>query len=68
MRKLKKTEKFIIAMADSDYITYDCQEHGIFQLHVNKNDGKCPYTCNSKVSLVEDVDTLKEQFKKELDL
>lgn len=32
MRKLQKTEKMMIAMSGDNYTTYDCAEHGIFQI------------------------------------
>jgi hypothetical protein len=67
MRKLQKTEKMIIAMADDNYTTYDCTEHGIYQKRKDVDDGKCPYsTCKGKVSLVENIDELKEKYKLEL--
>jgi len=67
MRKLQKTEKMIIAMVDDNYITYDCTEHGIFQKRKDVDDGKCPYsTCKGTVSLVENINELKEKYKLEL--
>ena len=56
-------------MVDDNYTTYDCTEHGIFQKRKDVDDGKCPYsTCKGKVSLVENIDELKEKYKLELGL
>ena len=67
MRKLQKTEKIIIAIVDDNYTTYDCTEHGIFQIRKDTDDGKCPYsTCKGKVSLVENIAELKEKYRTEL--
>lgn len=67
MRKLKKTEKVIIAMSSDNYITYDCSEHGIFQHRKDTDTKKCPYpSCVGKVALVENITELKETLKTEL--
>jgi uncharacterized protein YbcV (DUF1398 family) len=69
MRKLKKTEKMIIAISDDNYTTYDCSEHGIFQIRKDVDNGKCPYsTCKGSVVLVENINELREACKSELNL
>jgi histidinol phosphatase-like PHP family hydrolase len=67
MRKLEKTEKFIIAMSDDNYTAYDCTEHGIFLNKKDDDNGKCPHPmCDGQVSIIKDINKLKEKFKVEL--
>lgn len=65
MRKLLKTEKYIIACTDSNYTTYDCPNDGVFQLHKSKDDGICRQ-CKNKVPPMDNVDELQKKFKEEL--
>lgn len=58
----------IIACVDeSEYTTFACEKHGIFQQRVDVADGKCPY-CQQKCEKVKNIHELKKQFRKELNL
>ena len=65
-KKFAKTEKVIIAMDNGEnYNTYRCDEHGVFQKRKDVDDSKCPY-CKKACNPVENIDELRQQFKKEL--
>lgn len=65
--KFEKTEKFLIANADKKYTTYRCDEHGVFQMRKDVDNGLCPY-CKKQYLPMENIEELKEKFKKELGL
>lgn len=69
MRRLSKVEKFIIAEYDEEFNAYYCSKHGIFMRSKDKDDGKCLYSnCEGVVTIVHDIEELKEKYKKELNL
>ena len=70
MPRFCKTERFLIAnVDDSQYSTYRCPVHGVFQIRKNVDDGLCPYSsCKQKGQTIENYQELKEKYKKEFNL
>ena len=64
--KISKIEKNLIALGDNEkYNTYHCAEHGIYQKRKDVDDKKCIY-CKKENEVVENIDELKEKYRKEL--
>jgi hypothetical protein len=62
------TEKWLIACVDTEkFNTYECEEHGIYKKSKDSDDGKCIY-CGKVHEPLEDIEELKKQFSKELNL
>ena len=69
MRRLSKVEKLIIAEYDEEFNAYDCSEHGIFMRRKDKDDSKCLYSnCEGIVTTVNNIEELRDKYKKELNL
>ena len=66
-KRFCKTEKFLIAMADDKYVTYRCDEDGVFQLRLDVNTGNCP-RCKKHYEPLENIDELQKKYKMELGL
>jgi hypothetical protein len=66
-KRFCKTEKYLIAMADDKYTTYNCDKDGVFQLRNDVNSGNCP-RCKKYCEPFENINELKEKYKIELGL
>jgi len=66
MGKYLKAEKVIIAMHDDSVNTYQCSIHGVFSKRKDVDDKKCGPNCKGEITVIENVNELKEKFKEEL--
>ena len=67
MKRLSKTEKYIIAISDpEEYNVFVCPEHGVYAIRKGeKNNTTCSY-CQKKGEKLDNQQDLFNQFRKEL--
>lgn len=65
MRKYTRRERIMIALSTNEYLFFDCKQHGLFSVRIGQ-DVKCPYGCNNEISLVDNIDGLRKDYRREL--
>lgn len=67
MRKYTRRERIMIALSTNESLFFDCKQHGLFSVRIGQ-DVKCPYPygCNNEISLVDNIDSLRRDYRREL--
>lgn len=66
MKKLSKTEKYIIAISDpEEYNAFVCPEHGVYAMGKGYKSTVCSY-CKKQGEPLSNQQELYEQYRKEL--